>query len=88
MPYLKNDREICELLGRIAAALPDEPAAIWAKDGDEILCESGLVCDGIADLFDAIYGEPTVNTGYYDPDEDERNGETDERTGYYYVTTF
>lgn len=80
MPYLKNDREISELLGRIAAALPDEPARIWTKDGDEILCEKEQIAETLADLFDAIYGEPTVNTGYYDPDEDERNGETDERT--------
>lgn len=28
----------------------------------------------------------TVNTGYYDPIEDERNNEVDCNTGYYYVT--
>lgn len=86
MPYLKNDREIGLTFGRIAEWLPHEPARIWSKDGDEILCENGNIAEHIADLFDAVYGEPVVNTGYYDPDEDERNGETDERTGYWYVT--
>ena len=88
MLFPLNDRQIAELLGKIAAALPDEPADVWSKDGDEILCKKEFVAEGIAYLFDAIYGEPVVNTGYYDPEEDERNGETDERTGYYYVTTF
>ena len=26
-----------------------------------------------------------ISTGYYDPKEDVRNGEVDERTGFYYV---
>lgn len=88
MPYPKNDREIAELLGQLTSALPDEPDYVWSKDGDEILCKDKYVADSIAYLFDAIYGDTVVNTGYYDPDEDERNGETDDRTGYYYVTTF
>lgn len=67
--------------------LPNKPDKIWyPQDGEEILCEDEQVADGIADLFDALYGEPTVNTGYYDPEEDKRNGEVNDRTGYYYVT--
>lgn len=83
---MKNDDEIKTLLGKIAEFLPDEEARIWSPDGDEILCETEQTAETIADLFDAIYGCPTVNTGYYDPEEDARNGETDQRTGYYYVT--
>lgn len=56
----------------------------WATD-DEILCETEREAETIANLFDTLYGEGTVTTGYYDPVEDERNGETDEFTGLYYV---
>ena len=76
-----------EIITRICEALPHEEARIWSVTGDdEILCENEQTAETLADLFDAMYGEPTVNTGYYDPEDDERSGETDERTGYYYVT--
>lgn len=58
---------------------------IWS-DGTEILCETEQLAENIADLFDALYAAQTVNTGYYDPAEDERNNEVDSRTGFYYVT--
>lgn len=29
--------------------------------------------------------EILINTGYYDPEEDKRNGEEDRYTGWYYV---
>ena len=83
---LHDDLEIGKAIAAIAHALPDEPSRIWSKDGDEILCENEQIAEHLADLFDAMYGEPTVNTGYYDPEEDERSGETDDRTGYWYVT--
>lgn len=68
--------------------LPKTPGhKIWSPPKDpEILCRDEKTAEAIADLFDAMYGEPTVNTGYYDPEEDKRNGEVDDRTGYYYVT--
>ncbi len=70
-------------------ALPKQPPeppgiGIWAIS-DEILCGSETVADAIADLLEAA-GYDCVNTGYYDPDEDERNGETDRCTGWWYVT--
>lgn len=40
--------------------------------------------EGIADLLETMGFD--VNTGYYDPVEDERNHEVDRNTGYYYVT--
>ena len=55
-------------------------------DRTEILssCESEV--EALANLFDQLYGEGTCNTGYYDPGEDERNGEVDAYTGLYYVS--
>ena len=75
---------ICDLV----TLLPSEPGSkIWyPPEDDEILCETEQIANGIADLFDTLYGEPTVNTGFYDPEEDKRNGEVNDRTGYYYVT--
>jgi len=55
-------------------------------DGDEILSAYRDEVEILANLFDQLYGEGTVNTGYYDPEEDERNGELDAYSGLYYVT--
>ena len=56
---------------------------LWTN-GDEILSKTESVIEGIADLLDSLGYD--VNTGYYDPVEDERNHEVDRNTGYYYVT--
>lgn len=64
--------------------LPNRPSRIWS-DGSEILCQTESMAEAIADLFDAMYGVPIAHTGYYDPDEDERNNEVTESTGFYYV---
>ena len=44
----------------------------------------------IADLLEQLYEsqgeEILVNTGYYDQKEDQRNGEEDKYSGYWYVT--
>ena len=55
-------------------------------DRTEVLSTSESEIEALANLFDQLYGEGTVNTGYYDPIEDERNGEVDAYTGLYYVT--
>ena len=76
---------------QIAAKLPK----VSEREGDEFCSdedhteilgvdESGI--ETIAKLFDQLYGEGTVITGYYDPDEDDRMGERDEFTGLYYVS--
>lgn len=61
---------------------------IWSA-GDEILCKTESAADAIADLIESLYRsddeEVMVNTGYYDPEEDERNGEVDRFTGWWYV---
>lgn len=70
----------------ILERLPNAPTQnfrIWTN-GDSILCSTQEEANAIADVLDAS-GFDAV-TGYYDPDEDERNDEADDCTGYYYVS--
>lgn len=53
-------------------------------EGTEILCDTESRAEAIADFLEAL-GFSYVRTGYYDPEEDERNGEVDSYTGWYYV---
>ena len=74
------------MFDEILKRLPQEPVdgkKFWAND-DEILSKDEVAINYVADLLDTI-GYDAV-TGYYDPEEDERNGEVDEYTGYYYVS--
>ena len=64
---------------------PEEGYRMW-YDGEEILCETEQMAEHLADFIDTIYRGQTATTGYYDPEEDERNGETNDHTGWYYVT--
>lgn len=61
---------------------------IWSV-GDELLCKTENAADTLADLIEQLYHfqgeEVSVNTGYYDPEEDKRNGEEDRFTGWWYV---
>ena len=61
---------------------------IWST-GDEILCKTESAADTLADMFETLYAiqgeEILINTGYYDPEEDERNNEVDRFTGWWYV---
>jgi hypothetical protein len=83
-------KEITDLLPMIYDnCVTDEYKAthfVTDPDRTEILssCESEV--EALANLFDQLYGEGTCNTGYYDPAEDERNGEVDAYTGLYYVS--
>ena len=74
--------EVISLIENLLPHTPDN--RIWSCEG-EILVKTEQLANAIADLFDAMYGEPTVNTGYYDPSEDERNEETDDCTGFWYI---
>ena len=51
---------------------------------NELLCKTETQAEGIADFLEDL-GFEEVRTGYYDPEEDKRNGELDEYTGWYYV---
>lgn len=61
---------------------------IWSS-GYEILCRTENGADALADMFETLYASQgeyvLVNTGYYDPVEDERNNEVDSFTGWWYV---
>ena len=74
----------------IVERLPDNhECSIWSLDGDEILCKTEGGAEAVADLIEYLYksqGEDVVaKTGHYDPEEDERNGMLDARTGWWYV---
>ncbi len=83
------------LLSEILAALPNEPKTYdvsdnpgYWTDGEEILCSCEAECEILADFFDGLFfdnDEIEVRTGYYDPEEDRRNNEQDDRTGFYYI---
>ena len=64
-------------------------AAYWSDIEGEILCATEMFADLMADRIEELYrkqGEDVMlSTGYYDPEEDKRNGEEDECTGYWYV---
>lgn len=86
MPYLiKKVNWFEEITDRLSDYSEGD---IWSS-GDEILCKTEEVADALADMFECLYRvqgeEILVNTGYYDPVEDERNGEVDRYTGWWYV---
>ena len=62
---------------------------VWATR-DEILCRTEDAANALADMIEALYvscgDNVLVRTGQYDPEEDKRNGEEDEYTGWWYVT--
>ena len=60
---------------------------VWYyEDADEILCCTEELAEMIADILEGISGaERVAHTGYYDPEEDERDDCVDGRTGWYYV---
>lgn len=61
---------------------------VWSS-GDEILCKTECVANALADLLWQLYCSQDENvvvlTGFYDPEEDKRNGEEDKFTGWWYV---
>ena len=54
-------------------------------DGEEILCKTEEAAEHLADFLEDL-GFDSVRTGYYDPEEDQRNNEVNDHTGWYYVT--
>lgn len=61
---------------------------VWSA-GDEILCKTESAADTLADLLWQLYRsqdeDVVITTGFYDPEEDKRNGEQDRFTGWWYV---
>lgn len=62
---------------------------IWTDGGSEILVRTESAANTVADMLTTLYRtqgeEVEINTGYYDPEEDERNNEVDRYTGWWYV---
>lgn len=62
---------------------------VWSN-GHEIMCKTKEQADAMYDLLTSVYraqgDDVTVLTGFYDPETDERNNETDYCTGWWYVT--
>ena len=81
-------KSIMEYLPCVSAPnAKDEPYDFFVDiDETEILSRDESKINLLANLFDFMYGEGTVKTGYYNPEEDERNGEVDEFTGLYYLS--
>lgn len=67
----------------ILKMLPDKPNTYWTN-GDEILCDDEVNTEVISKALTAIIGDNLV-TGWYDPEEDARNQDIDEFTGYNYI---
>lgn len=61
---------------------------VWSTGG-EILCRTKSAADALSDMLEQLYKsqdeDVLINTGYYDPEEDKRNGEEDQYTGWWYV---
>ena len=55
---------------------------VWT-DGDQLLVDNEAQADAIAFVLRAMGMDP--HTGYYDPKEDARSGETDGHTGWWYI---
>lgn len=78
--------DIMEIIGKLLDAADDAgygKVGIW-HSGTELLFNTEERAEAIADFLEAL-GVENVSTGYYDPEEDERNNEVDKYTGWYYV---
>ena len=85
-----------DVIPAIVDMLPREPRSYNVEDdpgfwsnGEEILCPTHIECDIIATFLSDVFAEyperPIIQTGYYDPAEDARNGETDKYSGFHYI---
>ena len=72
-----------KLWSQLWAMLPSHPCEdylYWGPlSGEEILSADADAIHRLADLFNDLYGQGVVTTGYYEED-----NEADERTGFYY----
>lgn len=86
----ERDKSADSIFKALEAALEKTEAEGKNKHGirlageNELLCKTETQAEGIADFLEDL-GFEDIRTGYYDPKEDEKNGEKDEYTGLYYV---
>lgn len=88
----EKEMEKRDIFDEIAGNLRDySEGDVWST-GDEILCRTKDAANAIADMLHTLYRakgkDVTVNTGYYDPNEDARNEMEDRCTGWWYVNLF
>lgn len=78
-----------EHFDKIYDALKHYPTENYRASGGEILAKTEQACNDLADLIESLYMEQgeevLITTGYYDPAEDEKSGEVDSVTGWYYI---
>lgn len=79
---LNNLHEMMIAMMDVADADGNGIKGFW-HNGDEFLFEREEDCESVANFLRAL-NFPDVHTDYYDPEEDERNNEVDELTGWYY----
>lgn len=74
----------------IIKSLVEHPTYNIRSNGEEILLKTEDGANAIADLLESLYaanGEEVIAiTGYYNPEEDEKNNQIDNNTGWWYVT--
>lgn len=91
----ENQKKITNLWNGIISMLPTQPRSFDTSDdpgfwtnGEEILCpseaEMNMAYEFVNDMF-REFGNYTLITGWYDPEEDRKNGEQDYCTGFNYV---
>lgn len=85
----QEECETTDLFSEILKALPKTPGECsdyWTNK-DIILCSSEEKMCALISFLTDLYSIRNINilTGYYDPDEDEKSGEVDECTGFWYV---
>ena len=85
---------MASVIDTIIASLPCEPRysdngkpGFWT-DGTDILCPTENACEAVADFLQDMLKDSNldIHTGYYDPEEDVRNNEQDDRTGFFYIS--
>ena len=87
----KSNLNSNDLFRSICKALPSSPNFInesfWS-DGENILCPTEADCSLLAKFIEEICYDKnqSIITGYFDPDEDVRNNEQDDYTGFWYIT--
>ena len=80
----KNGRWLYDAIMETLSNNRNNDGKIYCIEGGDIICKTEAQANAIADLLD-VAGYEAV-TGYYDPQEDQKNGCVDELTGHWYVS--
>lgn len=79
------EKELWSVLVNTLRKNEDQNRHDYWTDGEEILCKSENAAEHLANFLEDI-GFDMVHTGYYDPEEDQKNNEVNDHTGWYYVS--